>query len=419
LQYASNCLTPTESQYCTTRRELLAVVKYFKLFRHYLLGRHFTLRTDHQSLTWLLNWKNPSSSQYYSWIEQIMEYDFTIQHRPGKNHTNADFLSRIKACEQCELKHLEPKKRRNTKVFNLIQQSSEISALKQYLQNDSAENEAMLKQTQFWKYRDNLKLIGDVLFYEKNGKFFQVLSCESGKEKSKKYHSLLAHPGFGKLYNSMKQIYFWPSMKQSILNVVQQCKWCSQRKSKGQTRELKKGLYSEYPFQKIFLDLTGPLPTTKTGFRYILAVIDGYSKWTSLIPLKSCNARDVVNGFLQNWISIYGPPEKIHSDNVLRKEMDGICDLFAIKHTTSSPYYPQGNAMVERLFRTTKDLIFCTTQENRCEWDEILWKVNLSLRSCYNETIKMSPYEIVFQKTRFNFSLSDQKKIITSTELES
>ena len=61
-------------------------------FRPYLLGRHFTLRTDHGSLQWLYNFKEPEG-QLARWLEQLQEYTFTIVHRQGKKHINVDTLS--------------------------------------------------------------------------------------------------------------------------------------------------------------------------------------------------------------------------------------------------------------------------------------------------------------------------------------
>lgn len=107
IAYGSRTLHRPEINYCVTRKELLAVVYFIKYFRHYLLGRNFTLRTDHGSLTWLYRFREPDG-QISRWIQQLSTYDFKIVHRPGKRHGNADALSRIKInedeyCTQCKL----------------------------------------------------------------------------------------------------------------------------------------------------------------------------------------------------------------------------------------------------------------------------------------------------------------------------
>ena len=97
--YGSRLLTKPERQYCVTRRELLAVVTFVQQYQPYLLGRKFTLRTDHGSLTWLRNFIEPEG-QLARWLERLQEFEFDIVHRPGKAHGNADALSRL-PCHQC------------------------------------------------------------------------------------------------------------------------------------------------------------------------------------------------------------------------------------------------------------------------------------------------------------------------------
>lgn len=92
--YASHVLLKPQRKYCTTRKELLAVVKFCRHFRHYLLGRRFTLRTYHNSLVWLLRFKH-IEGQLDRWLEELAQFDMEIIHRPGKNHTNGDGMSRI------------------------------------------------------------------------------------------------------------------------------------------------------------------------------------------------------------------------------------------------------------------------------------------------------------------------------------
>ena len=97
--YASRSLTRQEQRYCVTRRELLAIVEFTQHFRQYLLGREFTLRTDHGSLVWIQNFKEPEG-QVARWLERLAEYNFKVVHRRGTKHNNADALSRL-PCKQC------------------------------------------------------------------------------------------------------------------------------------------------------------------------------------------------------------------------------------------------------------------------------------------------------------------------------
>ena len=83
-----------------TGKELLDVVFFVKYFRRYLYGRTFLVRTDHGSLRWVLNFKNPEG-QLARWIQVLSMYEMTIEHRPGAKHRNADSMS-YHICKQCD-----------------------------------------------------------------------------------------------------------------------------------------------------------------------------------------------------------------------------------------------------------------------------------------------------------------------------
>ena len=102
ISYGSYGLTPAQRKYCITRKDLLAIVRFTRQYRHYLLGRPLVVRTDHNSMTWLLRFKN-IQDMLVRWIEELSQFDMKIQHRPGKLQSNADGLSRIPDREQfCE-----------------------------------------------------------------------------------------------------------------------------------------------------------------------------------------------------------------------------------------------------------------------------------------------------------------------------
>ena len=94
ISYGSYSLTPAQRNYCTTRKELLAMVRFTRQFRHYLLGRQFYVRTDHNCMTWLMGFKYPTGL-LARWLEELSQFDMVVIHRKGIDHGNADALSRI------------------------------------------------------------------------------------------------------------------------------------------------------------------------------------------------------------------------------------------------------------------------------------------------------------------------------------
>lgn len=95
IAYASKSLSTSQRRYCTTYKELLAIVKMAKIFRPYIYGQQGVIvRTDHKALVWLQRFKN-AEGMLARWLASLSEYDFVIQHREGKKHANADGCSRI------------------------------------------------------------------------------------------------------------------------------------------------------------------------------------------------------------------------------------------------------------------------------------------------------------------------------------
>ena len=106
IAYYSQVMSRPEQQYCTTRKELLAVAKAVKHSHPYILwSHHSSLRTDHAALRLLFSFRLPAG-QIARWLEHLQQYDFRIEHQPGRNHGNADALSR-RPCGHTSCKHCE------------------------------------------------------------------------------------------------------------------------------------------------------------------------------------------------------------------------------------------------------------------------------------------------------------------------
>ena len=93
ITYSSRVLTGPEKNYSIAEKEALAVLNGIKQFTHYLQGHHFVICTDHAALKWLMSIKEPTG-RLARWALTIQQFSFTIKHRSGKTHGNADALSR-------------------------------------------------------------------------------------------------------------------------------------------------------------------------------------------------------------------------------------------------------------------------------------------------------------------------------------
>src|SRR6266700_5825230 len=93
IAFGSKTLNDTQRNYCTTDKECLALVTAVIKLRHFLAGSHFTIRTDHHGLCFLLNVRDVSG-RLLRWSLRLQEFDFRIEYKSGKLHKNADCLSR-------------------------------------------------------------------------------------------------------------------------------------------------------------------------------------------------------------------------------------------------------------------------------------------------------------------------------------
>ena len=110
IAYASKRLSDVERRYCTTKRELFAVIYAVRWFRSYLIGRHFVIRTDHSALRWLKSYREGDDTMT-RWNYMLDEYDFDIIHRKGAKHCNADALSRsTRLCPRWDCEDCSPKR---------------------------------------------------------------------------------------------------------------------------------------------------------------------------------------------------------------------------------------------------------------------------------------------------------------------
>lgn len=91
--YLSRKLLRCERNYATVEKECLAVKWALETLRYYLLGRRFTLVTDHAPLQWMARNKE-TNSRVTRWFLSLQPFNFSVLHRPGRRHGNADALSR-------------------------------------------------------------------------------------------------------------------------------------------------------------------------------------------------------------------------------------------------------------------------------------------------------------------------------------
>ena len=100
IAYGSQTLGKSERNYCATDWELLAIKYFMEYYKHYLLGCHFRVRSNHDTLKWLFSMKEPKH-HIARWIEVLLEFDFELEYHLGKKHGNANALLKCPNPRDC------------------------------------------------------------------------------------------------------------------------------------------------------------------------------------------------------------------------------------------------------------------------------------------------------------------------------
>lgn len=210
------------------------------------------------------------------------------------------------------------------------------------------------------------------------------------------------HKGVTKTYNRIRKHYCWPDMKKDIQEYIRKCRPC-QLKKLTRIKTKQPMVITDTPgmaFDKISMDIVGPLPRTRIGNQYILTIQDLLTKYSVAVPLKQARAIDVADAFLKNFICRYGAPRALLTDqgaNFLSALIKSLAKKFKIKQFATTAYHPQSNGSIERshhvLIEYLKQYI-----DNTNNWDDWTDMAMFSYNTSIHEGTRYSPFELVFGK---------------------
>ena len=375
--YDSMILDKCQRKYCTTRKELLAVVVFTRRYRHYLLGRPFHLRTDHNSLIWLMGFKN-IEGQLSRWLEELSAYDMRIIHRPGKEHGNADGMSRIPGtadcftdsqlnpsqlpcasmgCSYCSRNHqkwerftdevdyvvplsvraistgeasLEIDEKRTSSdkgnagrwllhysfldVEDKQRSDTDLADIRRWLVHGITPSEAELAilspaAKHWWLFRDQLSIVRGVLYFAPRGE-----QCQKVIVAPKDLQNFIlenchdsptaGHMGIIKTLMNVKHYATWYQMQQTVTNYVRGCETCNKQKTGNRRAKAAQTSYHVgSPMERVHIDILGPISESDRGNRYVLVMVDQFTKWVECCALPDQSAETVARSFVDNIVA--------------------------------------------------------------------------------------------------------------------
>eukprot|EP00731_Ephydatia_muelleri_P031379 Em0022g893a len=376
ISYASRSLTKPEKKYCATRKEMLALVWAVGQFRPYLLGRPFTVRTDHSALQWLYSFKEPEG-QVARWLESLAEYEFTVQHRPGKKHTNADALSRV-PCQDALAVNANsiPLDRTDSwlsqlskrEIRELQSRDEGIEQVIEWVEHPKTQPQrcppsASHVMKSLWAQKKYLEVIDGVLYRRWEDAGGGVLINVS------------SHLGVGKVLEKVRRRFYWVGQRRDVQGWCDSCNLCGSTKSPPKHRHAPlQADVSTTPMQRVAMDILGPLPLTPRSNKYVLVIGDYFTKWTEAFAIPDMETVTVARVFVNEFVS-------------RALSADGNCQ---------DQDHPQSDGMIERFNRTLLSMLRMAAVDDESNWDLKLPCLMLAYRTSVHEATKHTPFSLMF-----------------------
>ena len=395
LGYHSKTLSQVEQRWNTTELEMYAIVSASRKWSAYCSNK-IVFHTDHQPLKYIRKQKDPRG-KIARWIMELENFDYTVEYIPGKDNTEADYLSRTVIKERG--KGIESMQELATVYCNepeipTVEVIRKQQELDQHISDALRQLESKGKIAKgVFRSHSNIESKDGIMW-----KGTRIIIPESLQARLiQEYHGQ-HHPGAENTCLLMKTRFYWRGMEKQIDRFVASCRTCIQSKvSKGQhTEAVIPGKVQ--PCEKLGIDIAS-MPTSRRGKACILQMIDVATKFVATAALSDQQAKTIKDCLWPKWFSYFGIPSIILSDqgqNVDGNVIRNLCRQLNIRKIHSSPYHPEGNASTERSIGSVKTLVRSMCQARGIpvqDWDLLIEEATLAYNSTVNKSMGVSPFE--------------------------
>jgi hypothetical protein len=369
-------------------KEMMAILHALKKWRPYLIGRHFKVKTDHDSLKYFLE-QRLSSEEQQKWVTKILGYDFEIIYKKGKKNVVADALSRKDEDVEaflCAISIIQPdwiieardEWKNDEKVWTLIER----------LQQDSgASNTFTWKNDSLW-YKDRLYLC-------KNSQLKQKVLLELHTS------PVGGHSGFLKTYHRVNKDFFWDGLKTDVQRFVAECLVCQQNKVETiKTPGLLKPLsIPSQRWEEVSMDFITGLPKSE-GKSVIMVIVDRLTKYAHFCALSHpFKASTVATAFMETVQKLHGSPKIIVSDRDPIFTGHFWTELFSYLGTQlahSSSYHPQSDGQTEIVNKCLEGYLRCFVSDKQAQWFKWLPLAEWWYNTSFHTATKMTPFMALY-----------------------
>ncbi|GAA5908929.1 hypothetical protein JCM5296_006825, partial [Sporobolomyces johnsonii] len=375
-----------EKNYPTHEQELLAIIAALKVWRVDLLGVHFRILTDHDTLRHFQTQATLSKRQA-RWTETLADYDYELAYVPGKENAVADALSRFSfpveaAVAVCGISTVSLSQETLTRITAGYAEDSFCS---QILRN--------LKSSPSFSRR------GGVLYFE-DSRIVVPKIKELQEALLHDAHDALGHLGPRKTALALSASFYWPGLTRDVLRYVQSCDGCQRFKARTtrRTGELHPLPVPLKAFSDVALDFVGPLPVSE-GYDMLLTMTDRLTGYSRLLPCRSKDgAKEIAERVFRGWYCLFGLPERLVSDRdklFTSKFWRALHARVGLHLQMSTAFHPETDGRSERTNKTAIQVLRQYVTRQQKDWVSHLSTVEFSMNAAVNDSTGRSPFEIV------------------------
>ncbi|CAC5424757.1 Retrovirus-related Pol polyprotein from transposon 297,Retrovirus-related Pol polyprotein from transposon 17.6 [Mytilus coruscus] len=395
----------SERKYCVTRRELLAVVASIRHFHHYLYGKHFKVRSDHDALSWLFNFKNPEG-QLARWFEVLASYDFKIEHRAGRSHNNADALSRRpcynKECPHCARAEINYELVPTHKNVLTVEKCNDNVTVSESCRNvqDVSDKQSVTTTSISCINEDRPNMTGDETCHKVKSQVIHNEFKSKGPDKN-----LDVLPVQSKIVRVCTRSKDYGCIQNEKDNPVKEINF--ENVLESQLSDDVISIIIQWKIDEVkptWADVSHMSPEVKFYWSRLnsLILVNGilYRKWESyngkhydLHIVLPANFKRFVLNQVHNTVTGGHLDQGSNFESHVFKEM---CNILGIHKTRTTPFRPQSDGMVEKSNSTIETMLSAFVSKHQRDWDEYIYLSMLAYRSSEHESLGTSPCSMLF-----------------------
>jgi transposase InsO family protein len=392
--YASCALKDHEKNYSPYLLELAACSWAIEHFSVYLRGRQFVLRTDHKPVEMVSRLHQKTLNRLQ---QQMSEYSFVVQHKPGVENAVPDALSRSVESISFQLGEMR----------ELQERDELVRAVKDFML--TLRKPQTPEEAEVARLARSCVLQEGIVRYRLERKDFEtrfpILAPDLIKReviRTAHMSRFGGHGGQARTFNRIAQVYWWPSMSSDINKFVAACPTCQAAKDPagGTKVPLRPLEIPDRPNVRIHCDLFGELKKpSQNGNKWVLVMTDAFTKYVELVALPNKSATTVAKAILERWICRFSCPEVVVTDqgkefaNTLLSEL---LRLMQVEYRVTSAIHPQTNSSAESFNREIIRYMKTALQGETLYWEELLPMLAISYNTQVHRSTLTTPFFLTF-----------------------